>query len=500
MAPAAAGVRRWTGLFASTKAALHARKTTALRNLHLVLDAGTLLASMVIAAGLQPVLRQWLPVLRGVAAFSQHATLVYLTLPLWLALIVILRLHQSFEQVWNPWELAVRLVKLHFAGLVGLALIQFLTQSVINRSLVVLFLACSFVTMFVERLVLSAWVRFQYERGHNRARVLLVGALSRRMGDFVRDAQHQPLSPAILGYLRPPLAPSALSAPPPDMAPVECVGTLDDLARVLHEQAVDQVMFFPPCNHPEELRDALALCETLGVVASFSVNLTQVARAAPRITSVYAHPFVSFEVAPKRPEWVALKYGLDPLLAALLLIVLSPLLLASGLAILITMGRPVLFVQQRAGLYGRPFRMLKLRTMVQGAEGQRAELADASDIVGPVFKLKHDPRITGLGRLLRRTSLDELPQLYNVLTGSMTLVGPRPLPLLEQQQIHGWRRRRLSMKPGMTGLWQVSGRSGLDFEEWMLLDLKYIDDWSLLLDLSILLRTIPVVLSGRGAH
>jgi lipopolysaccharide/colanic/teichoic acid biosynthesis glycosyltransferase len=166
----------------------------------------------------------------------------------------------------------------------------------------------------------------------------------------------------------------------------------------------------------------------------------------------------------------------------------------------VTMGRPVLFGQGRAGLHGRRFRMLKFRTMVKDAEARQAELMAANQMSGPVFKIDRDPRITRLGRLLRRTSLDELPQLFNVLSGSMSLIGPRPLPTKEQEQIRGWHRRRLSMKPGITGLWQVSGRSQIDFEDWMRLDLRYIDEWSLTLDLVILLRTVPAVLTSRGAH
>ncbi|MFI5305930.1 MAG: sugar transferase [Polyangiales bacterium] len=479
---------------------MHARQTIALRNLHLVLDAGTIVAAMLVAAELHPMLRVLFPSLRELPRFGDHALLVYLTLPLWLSLTVVLRLHYSFEQVWAPGDLLLRLVKLHFAGLLGLSVIQFLTQSVINRSLVALFLGCTFVAMGCERLLLSAWVRFQYRRGQIKQRILLVGSPSKRMADFVRDARSQPLQPQIVGYLAAPASTEAMSTPPPDAVLVERLGDLQDLSRMLHEQPIDQVMFFPPTNRPEDLPDALSLCETLGITASFSVSLTQVARAAPRITTTYDHPFVSFEVATKRPEWVAIKHGLDPVAAALLIALLSPLLLGVAIAVLVAMGRPVFFSQPRAGLNGRPFRMLKFRSMVAGAETKREELGQINEMSGPVFKIKDDPRITPLGRVLRRSSLDELPQLWNVLTGSMTLVGPRPLPLLEQQQIRGWQRRRLSMKPGITGLWQVSGRSQLDFEEWMLLDLEYIDDWSLMLDLAILLRTIPVVLFGRGAH
>jgi len=158
-----------------------------------------------------------------------------------------------------------------------------------------------------------------------------------------------------------------------------------------------------------------------------------------------------------------------------------------------------LFAQARAGLYGRPFRMLKFRTMRQGAEDEQGELLRSNEMSGPVFKLRDDPRVTRLGRFLRRTSLDELPQLLNVLTGSMSLVGPRPLPVSEQAAIRGWQRRRLTMKPGLTCLWQVAGRNDVDFVDWMLLDLQYIEQWSLWLDLLLLLKTLPVVLFGRGA-
>jgi lipopolysaccharide/colanic/teichoic acid biosynthesis glycosyltransferase len=164
------------------------------------------------------------------------------------------------------------------------------------------------------------------------------------------------------------------------------------------------------------------------------------------------------------------------------------------------MGRPILYSQDRIGYRGRRFRMLKFRSMVPDAEQQRDELTAMNEMDGPVFKIAGDPRITPLGRLLRRFSLDELPQLLNVFVGSMSLVGPRPLPVAEQQQISGAMRRRLSMRPGITGLWQVSGRNDLQFEQWMQKDLEYLDNWSNLQDLKLLLLTIPAVLGGRGAR
>jgi lipopolysaccharide/colanic/teichoic acid biosynthesis glycosyltransferase len=245
---------------------------------------------------------------------------------------------------------------------------------------------------------------------------------------------------------------------------------------------------------------ALGACEMLGVPAGFQVELPWRAAATPRVVARGRFSFVTFEVAPKPAAALAVKHGADALAAGAALLLLAPLLAAIALAILITSGRPILFIQERAGLYGRRFRMLKFRTMARDAEAQQAGLMALNEQSGPVFKLTADPRVTRLGAALRRASLDELPQLFNVLLGQMSLVGPRPLPLREQEAIVGWQRRRLSMKPGLTGLWQVSGRSELGFDEWMRLDLEYIDRWSLSLDLLLLLRTLPAVLLGRGAH
>ena len=474
---------------------------SALSKLQLALDAITIAGSMLVAAYLQPMLRQFMPGLRAAVQFGEHALLVYLALPLWLVLIVSFRVHVAVPQRLGQAELLVRLIKLHVTGLAGIALLSFLTQSVINRSLVGLFLACCFILMYAQRSLLIAWARFQHMTGVGQQRVLLVGQPSRRMAELMRAALAHPNPPHFVGYLEAPLSAAApLSIPPTDAPSIARLGTLHELPQLLHQQPVDHVLFFPPAHHPESVRAELVACEEVGVTASFSVDLVQLAEATPRVTSHYEHPFVTFEVSPKRVDALAIKYGLDPLCALVLIILLSPLLALISLAIWLQMKRPILFVQERAGLHGRPFRMLKFRTMRPDAEREQAMLRAGNEMTGPVFKLRDDPRVTPLGRMLRRTSLDELPQLFNVLAGSMSLVGPRPLPLSEQAAIRGWQRRRLTMKPGMTCLWQVSGRSDVDFVDWMLLDLKYIQDWSLWLDLVVLFKTVPVVLFGRGAR
>jgi len=201
-------------------------------------------------------------------------------------------------------------------------------------------------------------------------------------------------------------------------------------------------------------------------------------------------------------SWALLVKGLfDRVAAFLSLVVLSPLLLAVAIAIKITSPGPVIFRQKRAGRHGRPFMMYKFRSMNTNAEMQRAELVAFNVMSGPVFKLEDDPRVTPFGRWLRKTSVDELPQLWNVVCGDMSLVGPRPLPVYEVEKFESAsHRRRLSMRPGLTCLWQVRGRNSVtNFDDWVRMDLEYIDNWSLLLDLWILLRTIPVVLLGLGA-
>jgi exopolysaccharide biosynthesis polyprenyl glycosylphosphotransferase len=471
----------------------------ALRKLVLLLDAALVVASMVLALLIHGQLRELAPIIKKLPDPSQYITLVYLAIPLWLALIALLGMHRVLERPATRGELLVDLLKLHLLGLVGLSIIIYLAQATINRSLMAIFFGCSFVLLFFERAGLGLWVRYQHRRGMGRLRLLLVGDPGPEMEHFVLEATARPFPPRLLGYLRAGAGAGGEGQPPGAELP-PLLGRAAELEQQLHELAVDRVLFFPPLNRPADAAELLTACETLGVPADFAIEIHNPFAAPPRLQRLYAQPFISLETAPKRPEALAIKHALDVLLAALGLVLLSPVLLLTSLAILLSMGRPVLFSQRRIGLHGRRFRIHKFRTMVQGAEQQRDGLLGVNEMSGPVFKSADDPRVTRLGRLLRRTSIDELPQLLNVVRGEMSLVGPRPLPEGEQREIRGWRRRRLSMKPGITGLWQVSGRNTVDFEEWMKLDLRYVDHWSLTLDLRILLRTLPAVLSSRGAR
>jgi len=289
---------------------------------------------------------------------------------------------------------------------------------------------------------------------------------------------------------------------------IEVVGTINlvdapvqKLIELLHEQSVSGVLISARHAYFERVEAVIKVCELEGVEAWLEVNFfgTQIARAS--FDELCGHPVVVFRSAPETSWEMLAKHLVDFLGALALVIILSPVLLVVALLVKFTSPGPVLFCQQRSGLNGRPFTIFKFRTMVTNAEQFKHELAAMNEMSGPVFKITNDPRITPIGKTLRKYSLDELPQLFNVLCADMSLVGPRPLPVDEVRRFHDFaHRRRLSVRPGLTCLWQIKGRNRIsNFDDWVRLDLEYIDNWSLWLDISILFRTIPVVLFGTGA-
>ncbi len=277
---------------------------------------------------------------------------------------------------------------------------------------------------------------------------------------------------------------------------------ISTLVEALHEHAVSRVIFAGGQSHLNRLQEAISACEIEGVEAWLVADFIRTSIARPDFDFFGTQPVLVFRTTPDLSWALMVKDLVDRLGALLLLVVTSWLLLAVALAIKFTSPGPVIFKQRRAGKNGRPFVMYKFRSMQTDAEMQQSELAAFNQMSGPVFKIENDPRVTPIGRILRRTSLDELPQLLNVLRGDMSLVGPRPLPLYEVAKFESpAQRRRLSMKPGLTCLWQISGRNEVkNFDQWVKLDLDYIDNWSLLLDAKILLKTVPVVLGGAGAR
>jgi exopolysaccharide biosynthesis polyprenyl glycosylphosphotransferase len=271
------------------------------------------------------------------------------------------------------------------------------------------------------------------------------------------------------------------------------------LSQLVSTTVVDEVIFDLNSSDTDNLVDSLTACERLGVIAHVSFDPGNPSSDQPPPKDRDGIQLVTFTRLPHDEKLLFVKRVFDIGVSAVMLVALSPVLALVALAVKLTSPGPVLFRQVRSGAHDRRFTMYKFRSMVANAEAFQAALAGANEVTGPVFKIREDPRLTSIGAFLRRTSLDELPQLWNVLKGEMSLVGPRPAVPSEVAHYEPWQRRRLGMRPGLTCLWQVSGRSQVAFGRWIRLDLEYVDRWSLGLDLWILVRTIPAVLSGRGA-
>jgi exopolysaccharide biosynthesis polyprenyl glycosylphosphotransferase len=277
---------------------------------------------------------------------------------------------------------------------------------------------------------------------------------------------------------------------------------LAEIEAVITREPIDEVFIALPRDKYSQLVDAIVrLCEEQGVVVRLQADIFNLAIARWHVDEFDGIPIVTIRSGPEEGWQLVAKRLFDICSSAALLLLLAPFCGFVALLIKLDSPGPVLFKQERVGINKRRFQLFKFRTMVESAENQQQLLESRNEAAGPVFKIKHDPRITRIGKFLRRYSIDELPQLVNVLKGEMSLVGPRPLPVRDIERIETQsHRRRLSMKPGVTCLWQVNGRSDIDFTNWVRMDLEYIDRWSLGLDMKILLKTIPAVLKGSGAY
>ena len=273
----------------------------------------------------------------------------------------------------------------------------------------------------------------------------------------------------------------------------------DALIHLLHHHHVDSVIVAGARTTFDKIDEVVRVCEIEGVDVWLIADFINTLIARMSFDQFHGQPMLRFQATPDRSWSLVVKRAIDLVLASAMLLLAGPLvMLPTAVALRLGCRGPILFRQLRCGKHGKRFRMYKFRSMVVDAEERRDELEAHNEQSGPVFKVARDPRITRIGRFIRKMSIDELPQLFNILRGEMSIVGPRPPIPSEVEKYERWQRRRLSMKPGLTCLWQVSGRNDVGFDEWMRLDLAYIDQWSLALDLKIMLRTVPVVLLGSG--
>lgn len=359
------------------------------------------------------------------------------------------------------------------------------------------FLPMTICCLTASRLILRQILKFFRLRGRNLRNVVVVGTNQRATG-FAEDLLARPeLGYRVVGFVD-----DIWAGPQAEQfGPSALLSSITGFRGFLRAHVIDEVIIaLPVKTFYDQTNDLIRTCREHGVIVRVLTNLFDTSAAATVIYELASAPVVTVSSVPIDALRQVAKRGVDILGSTILLTLSSPLLIAAYVLIKLDSRGPAIFAQERVGLNKRRFCIYKFRTMVVDAEKLQAKLESQNEAQGPVFKIRNDPRITRVGRLLRKTSIDELPQLFNVLRGDMSLVGPRPLPVRDYTGFNqDWQRRRFSVRPGITCLWQVSGRSSITFDQWMRLDLEYIDQWSLWLDIKILARTIPAVIKGTGA-
>lgn len=426
--------------------------------------------------------------------FSTYLFYLLLSVPL---MFVVLMASQRYRTVLNRSIEDQLWRSCHFVIITGsiLGLIVYALKLEISRPVFFLFLFLLFVFTFLNRILLHYILRSRNINEHNQIRILVVGTDQRARSVGERLETSRKWGYHVVGYLRRGEEERAVSAD-------QVLGSLSDLRGLLKAGGVaDEIIFTNFQNHElKDLKPLFRLCEEMGIRTRVTADIFPTSTSRISLEFLDELPLISFSSVPEHNLSVVAKRVIDFLVAAALLILLSPLLLLTALFVKFTSPGPVFYRQTRCGLYGRRFDLIKFRTMIDGAEDRLWEIRHLNEMDGPVFKMRNDPRVTPAGRYLRRFSIDELPQLWNVIKGEMSMVGPRA-PLPEEVGCYtASQMRRLSVKPGITCLWQVSGRSDIDFTKWMEMDLQYIDNWSVWLDLQIILKTIPAVFTGRGAR
>jgi exopolysaccharide biosynthesis polyprenyl glycosylphosphotransferase len=376
------------------------------------------------------------------------------------------------------------------------ALLTILKRYNVNRSLIGLQGVSSFAVLFVMRTVTASFLAHQTAEGYDRHYVV-IGGNPENAATLAESLESLPGGVyQVRGFVTEEGEP-----PGPENGRWKILGRFADIPGIASREPVDEVYLLPRSDRIDPYRALIEQCEAMGMTVHLRLSTYEHMLSRIELHSMGGADFLMFTTKSRSAVQLGLKRLLDVLVSLTMLLLLSPLLIVVALLVKLTSRGPVVFRQDRAGMSGRVFTLYKFRTMRQGAELERAALESKNEMDGPVFKIKEDPRITGLGSILRKTSIDELPQLWNVVKGDMSLVGPRPLPVYEVEKFERWQRRRMTMRPGITCLWQVMGRNRVtDFAEWMKLDLDYVDRWSFALDVAILLKTVPAVLGGRGAY
>ncbi len=435
------------------------------------------------------------PNVEGLLYFSErNKILVLLSVPIWLGFLQAYGVYRDYRI--KPFRHLTRdIVTAAIFASIAVGSIIFLFKMVLTSRLFIgVYCALAVLFLILDKKFVLEVLDYLHLRGYNQVNLLIVGT-GKRAREFIRVVKaHANWGLRIVGLID-----DEHGLYGKEIEGFRVLGRLQDIPFILHRKVIDRVIFVVPRLWLHRMDEAILACEREGIPTSISMDLYDLNIAKIRQTDFNGFPLLEFETFVAEPWQLFVKRAFDIAFSFLMLLLLSPMLILVAVAIKLDSPGPVLFRQTRCGLNGRRFTLYKFRSMIDGAEMKRRELEKMNEMDGPVFKMRRDPRITRVGRIIRRLSIDELPQLLNVLKGDMSVVGPRPALPVEVEMYELWQRRRFSLKPGLTCIWQVSGRNKVRFEKWMEMDLQYIDNWSLLLDFKILVKTFFVVLVGYGA-
>ncbi len=430
-----------------------------------------------------------------VASFKQYISFLVIIVPIWLITLGLsgayrsIRTKNFFNMAWIIFKSTV------YTVFVSATFTFVLKIEYVSRVFFVSFIFFAFLFLLIEKYFLLTTIHYVRRKGYNYRRLLIVGTGSRAQ-HFINVIKKYPE----WGFRISGVVDDEMARVGQKLMDHDIIGTLDDIPDILHKQAIDEVVFVVPRSWLNKIQDSIAACELEGVKATLAIDLFDLKIAHAVQTELEGIPLITFEPTLGHEGQLFIKRMADIIFSMTALILFSPFFLITAILIKLTSKGPVFFKQKRLGRNGRKFVFYKFRSMYYDAQKKLTELERFNEASGPVFKIKNDPRITPVGRFLRKFSIDELPQFVNVLMGNMSIVGPRPPLPREVKRYEPWQRRRLSMRPGLTCFWQINGRSKIAFDEWIKLDLQYIDNWSLWLDFKIFIKTIPVVILGIGAH
>jgi len=425
------------------------------------------------------------------ADFSQYKIISIIIVPLWLLILE----QSNLGRIGRLKMYSVLFFEYLTAIIMGNVLlyssIVILHLDSISRQVLAVFAITNLIVLYSFKFILSATMKFIRRRGMN-SRLILIIADADSYYFIDRLIETKDWGYRIWAIMSEDESIKAKYKKYYTILPYE-----HDLSFIIDEKAIDEVIYCKSNFDQNEIQNFIYSCAEVGVVFRMQSQLLNCVKMQSTLSFLNQMPFLTFRNTPDNYLALKVKSILDILISVLVIIFLFPLMVIIAFLIKLD-GGPVFFLQKRMGLNGRRFLCIKFRTMVVNAERMQHSLMDKNEQEGPVFKIKNDPRVTKIGRFLRKTSLDELPQFFNVLKGNMSVVGPRPPIPAEVKQYQRWQNRRLSMKPGITCIWQVSGRNNIPFDQWMKMDMQYIDTWSLKLDFIILLKTIKVVFAGDG--